>query len=86
VKPTLQLQVNEPKTSVHWVLVAKQLCAPLVHSLLSAHVTPLPPNPGLHVHVNDVAVSMHVAAPPEAQLCTLLTHSFSAAQVMPLPE
>mmetsp|Transcript_14053 Transcript_14053/g.36218 ORF Transcript_14053/g.36218 Transcript_14053/m.36218 type:complete len:241 (-) Transcript_14053:741-1463(-) len=51
---------------------------------MSIHSVPLPRNPALHVHVNDPAVSTHVAV--SAQLCVLFdAHSLILAHVRPFP-
>jgi hypothetical protein len=42
VKLALQLHVNEPKVLIHVAEATGQLWMLSVHSLLSAHVTPLP--------------------------------------------
>ncbi len=45
------------------------------HSLMSAHVTPLPVQPESQAQVNEDAVSVHIAW--ALQLCTPPEHSFT---------
>ena len=54
------------------------------HSVTSAHVTPDPVYPRLHVHVNEPVESAHAACAP--QLCTPSVHSLLFAHDVPLPE
>jgi hypothetical protein len=54
------------------------------HSVTSAHVTPDPVYPRLHVHVNEPVELAHAACVP--QLCTPSMHSLLFAHDVPLPE
>jgi hypothetical protein len=75
--------VRLPDVFVH---VAFTLHPPLfvVHSLMSVHVTPLPVNPALHVHVKLPPVFAHVAF--ALQLEAPEVHSLMSVHVTPLPE
>ena len=66
------------------VALSLQLSVPAVHSLTSAHVTPLPRYPLLQAQVNAPTVLVQVAL--ALQLSMPAVHSFTSEHVTPLPE
>ena len=74
--------MNEPAVLVQ-VPFALQFAVPLVHSLTSVQVTPLPVKPVLQAQVNDPTVLVHVAL--ALQFAVPAVHSFTSEHVTPLP-
>jgi hypothetical protein len=60
------------------------IAVPFVHSLMSAHVTPLPVKPVLHAQVNEPIVLVQLAL--GLQLAVPKPHSSMSLQVVPSPE